>query len=428
MYCRFCGKEIGDGSRFCGVCGRPMYATQPAVVQDNGQKTLCTVFGVFFILGGILPYLIQGDIKAYDEFLANFMRGLSGIEVIVLSCFTNFSNVFSKLFYFSSSMFTVYVGLLLIKRISKVKTSVIACAIVHAVSMVYSVGINLLIYFFPQVVFSLYGQDANMLAHGADLVLSEPRLLYFYQEDAIRRLIISMIIIILSVIFVVAGKKSVSNATNSACKISAVGSVLMMSLLPLLSLLSTFLYPAALRSYGVVMVQANSIANNTFSRMIELYAVFALMLIVVIATIFIRTKRWIFAVPTAVISIVLGCVASFFSEDLICEVYGAQFGREAFGIAKMQFVGLIIGTVVVLIAMCYWFSSVARERIPAWLQIVLPILLLVVYIVAEMLTIPQLRLKTNIPFGIVAVAVVTVLVSLLVGLKSNKQTENHHAS
>ena len=104
------------------------------------------------------------------------------------------------------------------------------------------------------------------------------------------------------------------------------------------------------------------------------------------------------------------------SQKAQCKIRSAT-PAEVFAIASNSFRGLIISSAVVLIAMFYWFSSVSKNKIPTWLQIALPLSLPIIYIVIEVITKPVLHLNLGTSWGLVVIALITVIVSLLVNLK-----------
>ncbi len=58
MYCKHCGKEIADDSKFCNHCGKP---------QDNSNKSLTNkpVWVVYFIWALANLYLLMGKKNEY---------------------------------------------------------------------------------------------------------------------------------------------------------------------------------------------------------------------------------------------------------------------------------------------------------------------------------------------------------------------------
>ena len=123
MYCRFCGTEISNQSRFCSSCGKPQDLTKrPA--ENIWPTVLCYIIGILFIIGGVLPYLLQRDLAEYNVYISLLHTKYSSpTEIAAISCFTQFSSFLSPLFYFSSSVLAIYIGLLILKKESKLTVS-----------------------------------------------------------------------------------------------------------------------------------------------------------------------------------------------------------------------------------------------------------------------------------------------------------------
>jgi len=412
MYCRFCRTEISNQSRFCSSCGKP---------QDSIKKTaaniwptvLCYIIGVLFVIGGVLPYLLQGDLAEYNAYISLlYTKYSSPTAISAISCFTQFSSFLSPLFYFSSSVLAIYIGLLILKKESKPTAPAIACAIVHIVSIIYSGVINLLIYGAPKFVLSLYTSEASIITAGEDIINSESDMLYYYQDNAICRLIVSVILIALVVVFLFIKKRYMNTTTNDNTNASSIGNVIMILSISVLSVVSTVLsISLAGYYYGNYAVAADSVANLSFDLNISFAVILMFIIIISIAVLFTRIKRWILAIPTISIIAILGFVAFLFSNMLIKD---SNTPAEVFAIATNNFRGLIISSAVILIAMFYWFSSVSRNKIPMWLQIVLPLSLPIIYVVIEIITNTILHLNLGISCGLVGIALITVIVSLLV--------------
>ena len=418
MNCRFCGTEIGNQSRFCSSCGKPQDSTtRPAA--NILLTVLCYIIGVIFVIGGILPYLLQGDLAEYSDYILSLYSKYSITTVTAISCFRHFSSFLAPLFYFSSSAFSVYIGFLILKKESKLTAPTIICAIVHIVSIIYSGVINLLIYATPKFVLSLYISETPIITAGEDVIRAEPDMLYYYQNNAVCRLIISLILIALAVIFLFIKKRYMNSATNDNNH-SSVGSIIMLLSISVLSVVSTVLSASLTGSfYGVYAAAANSSANVAF----DLYfssAVFVMFMIIIgIAVLFTRAKRSILAIPIISIITILGFVAYIFSKTLLADL---AIPAEILDMTSNRFSGLIVSSAVLLIAMFYWFSSVSRNRIPLWVQIALPISLPLIYTGVELIVKVFFHLNSGISLGLVSVASATVMVSLRSG--SNKKASH----
>lgn len=412
MYCRFCGTEISNQSRFCSSCGKPQDNKKSAA--NIWSTVLCYIIGGLFVIGGVFPYLLQGGLAEYNAYISLlYTKYPSPNTISAISCFTQFSSFLSPLFYFSSSVLAIYIGLLILKKESKLTAQVIVCAIVHIVSIIYSGVINLLVYSAPQFVLSFYTNEESIITAGVDIINSEPDMLYYYQDNAICRLIISAILIALTVIFLFIKKRYMNTATNDNANTntSSIGNVIMILSISVLSVVSTVLSAFLARYYGDYAVAANSVANVYFGLKINFAVIFMFIIIISIAVLFTRIKRRILDIPTISIIAILGFVTLLFSNALIKDL---DTPAEVFAIATNNFRGLIISSAVILIATFCWFSSVSRNKIPMWLQIVLPLSLPIIYVVIEVISNTIWHLNLSISCGSVGITLITVIVSLLV--------------
>lgn len=423
MYCRFCGTEISNQSRFCSSCGKPQDAIKRPAIKI-WPTVLCYIIGVLFVIGGVLPYLLQGDLLEYNAYISSlYTRYSSPAEIAAISCFTQFSSFLSPLFYFSSSVLAIYTGLLILKK-SESATPAIACTIVHILSIIYSGVTNLLIYATPKFVLSLYTSEASIITAGEDIINSEPNMLYYYQGNAICRLIVSVILIALVVVFLFIKKRYLNATTNDNTNASSIGNVIMILSISVLSVVSTVLSTSlAGYYYGNYAVAANSVANLSFELNISFAVIFIFIIIISIAALFNRVKRWILAIPTISIIAILGIVAFLFSNILLQDL---NTPAEVFALASNNFRGLIISSAVILIAMFYWFSSVSRNKIPMWLQIVFPLSLPIIYVGIEVITNIILHLNLGISCGLIGVALITVIISLLVNSNTKVLNSINH--
>lgn len=409
MYCRFCGTEISDQSQFCTSCGR----SQDSIKRPTANicpMVLRYIIGMLFVIGGVLPYLLQEDLLKYNDYIKILYNKYPSIDAIsAISCFTKFSAFLSPIFYFTSSVLAIYLGFLILKKESKLTFPAIACAIVHIVSIIYSGVINLLIYAAPQFVLSLYTNDEYIITAGAYIINSEPDMLYYYQDNAVCRLIVSVILIALVVIFLFIKRQYADTTTNT--KTSTVGNVIMILSVSVLSVVSTALSASlAKQYYGDYAVAANAFANSSFIVNISFTVIFMFVIILCVAVLFTRVKRWILAIPTISMTAILGFIAVLLSDRLLQDL---DTPAEVLAIASDNFRGLIISSAVILIAMFYWFSSVSRNKIPMWLQIVLPISLPIIYVAIEVFTNAFLHLNLGISGGLMGVAIITMALSLL---------------
>lgn len=348
----------------------------------------------------------------YNDYIKILYNKYPSIDAIsAISCFTEFSSFLSPIFYFTSSVLAIYLGFLILKKESKLTFPAIACAIVHIVSIIYSGVINLLIYAAPQFVLSLYTNDEYIITAGAYIINSEPDMLYYYQDNAVCRLIVSVILIALVVIFLFI-KRQYADTTTKHTKTSTVGNVIMILSVSVLSVVSTALSASlAKQYYGDYAVAANAFANSSFIVNISFTVIFMFVIILCVAVLFTRVKRWILAIPTISMTAILGFIAVLLSDRLLQDL---DTPAEVLAISSDNFRSLIISSAVILIAMFYWFSSVSRNKIPMWLQIVFPISLPIIYVAIELFTNAFLHLNLGISGGLIGVAIITMVLSLLV--------------
>ncbi len=87
--CRYCGREVQEGVRFCGWCGKDLALTQPfhpaGEVQTSGKATASMVLGFFFwllpaaILAIIFGHISLGEIKRSAGRLKGEGRAIAGL-------------------------------------------------------------------------------------------------------------------------------------------------------------------------------------------------------------------------------------------------------------------------------------------------------------------------------------------------------------
>lgn len=409
MLCPFCKTEINDNYKSCVSCGNSLNTTLNTS-PNHVALFLRYLVGVLFIVGGFLPYLLLGDLYEYYTYFESF--GYLGDRALAAaSIFSKFSSFLSPFFYFSSSVLAIYTGLLIIKN-SDTTVILLTCSLAHAVSIIYSGVINLLIFFFPRSVLSAYTSDPSVIDAGEEIIQSEPDLLYYYQDDAIRRLIISVALILFAFLLIFIKKRYMNHTAQKSIEVSSIGNILMILSLSLIAVISPI--TNSLKShYGIAVNYASSVAKSVYDLNISLIVIFLFIAIIGVSVIFTRVKRWIIMIPVVGIIVILGFIAFLFS-NLFIQDFTAD--PVIFDITSIIFRGLIISSVVTLTAMFCWFSSASKNLIPKWLQIALPLSLPLIYICAEV----PLHSTPGISFGSISVSLITIILSLFVRTKANK--------
>ena len=421
MYCRFCGKEIKDHAKFCGICGNPQNFTVESTAKKQ-SNVLYYVFGILFILGGILPFLLQGGSEAYQayNFYISSLASRSETTYVSAVCFQKLYNFLAPLFYFSSSAISVYVGLLLIKREQKLKLPLVFCFTVHILSVFYTGVINLLVYCAPKFVVSLFTPVPSIMEAAEELIRSEPDLLYYYQDQAIRRLFISIVLITLTVVLLSLRKRRELSPVKDEKKSSCIGGILMILSISLLSVIGSGLSTSSITMYGEYALSAHSAAKESFSLTISPAVFFMFMILMAMGVIFTRTKRWILTLSTAGAIGLLTLLVCLFARPLIGE---DDLPASLFAMTLRFFRGFTINNAAILIAMFCWFNALSRNTIPKWLQIALPVSVPIIYVFGNPFARTSLYYKFGISFVVLFISLLTILLSLLVRTKENKLQE-----
>ncbi len=415
MYCRFCGCETADDSSFCSSCGQTLNASQKnRLVEQN--KIFYYIFGALFILGGILPYLLMENEAAYSRYLSSVFAQYGDLTLVAVSCFTQFGTLLTPLFRFSACLFSVYLGVLLIKKEFNPTVPLKAFLLLHILTFVGHVIVYQMIHLFPKTVLSFYVHDRDIIDVGVKLIKTEPNLLSFYHDTWKRQCIISIVLVLLACVFGWIHKRNTHNLTDNRNKPAIAGILSMVLAIPVLPVVST-LFPST-SGYSSNVIAAHAIALHTFKESISAVVLFAFVAIVGVVFFFNNTKRWILAVPIIGLIVVFGFLGIAFSPGLITDI---GVPEEVMPIAKHMLNGAIIASVAILIAVFFWFRAVSKNEIPTWLQIALPASIPLLYIGIEK-TAVSFRADPGYSVGLLSVAFITILVSLLAIPKSSKRT------
>lgn len=408
MFCRFCGKELDNRAKFCSACGRPQ-SFVGSIKTDKLPTTVWYAVAILFILSGILPYLLQDDYNQYFRFLLS--TGYSSEMHAVVLAFGNFSSMFSFLFYFPSSFLTIFLGLLMLKKESNLNFPLMVCGVAHVVSAVYSIVLNLIIYCFPEFVISLFVNDSDAIEMGKEILKTEPKILYYYQNDALRRMVISVIFISLAILVVYLRRQYADETTDENNKTASVGSVAMIisiSFLPILFSKVVVLFKYYF--FGIMSDYINNQARACYNQNINHgIATLVFALVICVAVLFTRIKWTTLSVCITGVFLIIGVLLLLFSNYCVRD---GEYFKEFLPLIVKRYRNIIIGETLFYIAMFFWFCAVSRNKIPRWLQIVLPILIPVVYVGIELLTTAHIRVGAVFFWGIIGIDAVIILLSL----------------
>lgn len=417
MYCPFCGKELSGEYKFCNYCGAQLIT--PEQPKPNvWLKVLCCALGVILILCGIMPFLMQSDFAEYRHYLERFYSKQSFDTVLAASAIQSFAALLPSFLYFPASLLAVLAGLLLIKREKTSTFALLSCAAVNLVSIVSSFLSNLLVFAVPGAVISIYTNEEDAISAGVELIASDPRFLYYYQEEALRRIVFSVFAIAISLLFVLLKQKLAAGGALKESKLSSYGSVMMILSLSVLAFLKNNVsFYLISQFFGSDAMMAHSLANQPFSEYFKPVCIYLFILILAVSVLFHRVKRWILAIPTVSIVTLLGAVAFIATKPILVD---AQIPSSMIPAVYNNLIASIISSVLIFIAVFFWFSSVSRSSIPAFLQFALPIAIPILAIAFEFLFKVLIRWATHIPFSIILIALITLLVSVLIDCSKQK--------
>ena len=80
MFCRRCGKEVGDGDTFCGACGQATNAAIVVTPQVPSTSSVTVAIGVFL---GIIAVIIAVSVYAEVEWWLLVCMALGILAIVV---------------------------------------------------------------------------------------------------------------------------------------------------------------------------------------------------------------------------------------------------------------------------------------------------------------------------------------------------------
>ncbi len=419
MYCRFCGAAIKPDARFCENCGNSLeeicseeILPIDAVKKPSSKKWIFYLFGGILIVFGLLIYLLKPDFNQYWEYINRIYAQHSNYFTVIstVGIFNNFYSMLDPLFEFTSAFVVFYAGAILLKKRTNI-APLIWSIVIHSLSLIYSCATNIFACFFPETVISIFrsGKIDEMI----DILHSEPDLLYYFRNLSIIRAVISLVVIAISIVVICLIRKKLKDPYVNKKDRTTVGIPIMLTVLPLMGILSNLMYTVISGRYGDIALAGVSLANQAFKATFVPVCLILLFACIMVSTVFQKAKEWILNLSTGVTLVIAGAVVYLFSAEIL----GAYTTYpEILSLASLTFGFDIIGGAAVVLCLFFWFSSVARETKPVWLQIFLPAILPVVYISTELFC--SLWLNTlYIPYGAVHISILVTLMSFLVRRK-----------
>lgn len=418
MYCNFCGAELENGSKFCRLCGKPQIneSNDSKIIEKNGiPSARLYLIGAVFILAGLLPYLFAGDTASYNNYLQTVY---SNYNAFVVSTFISFSSsYFARFFYLSSSLISVYTGFLILKKKDVPKASVIVSIITHTVSVLYIAVSNFMIYCLPKTVSSLYTNESYLINQGEMLMRSEPDLLSLSRNASVLRAVTSLMVIALSAVLLVMKKRFPKNENEKSVKISSAGGIAMIFSIALIYFAHSILGNLTAYVFGDYAMASKMSADNAFSACFGLPSLLILVVIIGIAVIFTRAKRWIIALPVTAVIALFAAAGYVLSYQILVEFY---IPTVLFEMTIHSIRGLVVSCALILVSVFFWFGAVSKNRIPTWLQIVVPLIFSIIYFISEFAAVMVLNMNTGISLGAIVFSAAVTAVSVFV--RSSKKS------
>lgn len=408
MFCRNCGRLLGQGAQFCANCG----AAVPVPLQPKNKNhiLLTLIVGFALLLGGVLPLILRlfgsGSAELAHRLL---MEGHSYLAVSALSALQNFANLGSFLFTLPCCGLAVLSGTLLLKGRSNAGRTLTLTAVYYGLSLLRTAVVMLVLLLAPGKALSLFLWDPDAISMGEELLRSESGLVFSLIPNFWIRLILDLGLLALCIL---ALAKCRQPATGP--KYTTPGIPMLLAVLPLLQVFSTVFVTAMISAYGDMAVAAHSIATAAFSRYIG--TTFALFLCawIFLTVFFPEVKRWVQTLPVLGIVLFFCALALLLSKPLL-EAYSPP--EETYAMALSRLRGMILTASVLLIALFLWFSAAAKQRLPGWLQVLIPALLPVICFFWEGIAVAGLQLTGGFSIGCFRCAWILTALSLLVRRK-----------
>ncbi|MBQ3088312.1 MAG: zinc ribbon domain-containing protein [Clostridia bacterium] len=418
MYCRFCGKEKPDSAKFCGYCGKSESEKFSKFFSlSNKSDLLIYILGVAFILVGFLPYLLQKDTPVYQNAVWSQKFGNLGFASII--SFRNFYSLFTSVFYASSSAFAIYTGFLLFKKEINMKSALIINTIIHSLSVIASIVLNILVFSFPKEVLIFLNSPESIIEKGAEIIDNHPYVLSCDQHNAIVRAITSVIIIALSLFFIFSKKQYAQHLSLKHKKTFPIGGFLMLLSLPILSILSGIISNYIGSIYGEYEIGALSSAQSAFNLTFSEIETWLVWIVIAIAIFFNKAKKVAVLIPTISILLLLGTIA-FLLSNTILQAFNTP--AEIFGLSIQYLRFIIIAHTVSLISSFFWFYYISKNQVPKWLQITLPVSIPIIYIIIEYVFSCIMKLKLFYGGCNIIIYLITIFVPLFFRLKQHQKS------
>lgn len=386
--------------------------------SSRNTKILRYAIGIIFLLGGILPYLLPKNDPIYTQKFVDFCLASyipPSTAHVVTYFLIRFATAFSSVVFFPASMLAVYSGFLILKHEHPPKAPLIACGIMQALSIVYGITINTLIYRHTDFVLASVGAPSGEFLSVANILLSTfPDLLQPYQSEWICRGVIAVPLIAL-VVLLLLQQKRVNGPAN--IKVPVTGIITMLFALPLIYS-SQYMTYLANGSFSNEILNAQNTAANVLSENYDI--VFLMGIALMLGTsVFVHRPRSALAVTIVWLAVffIMGLLSIFSAETLLLK-HTRTFHKETPAILKQY----LLGGTLLMASLPLWFYAVAQDRIPVVLQALVPLALLLIYLTTDIFGIICFKPSADKIFGLINTSAAIILASILPGIKAKQHT------
>lgn len=403
MFCQNCGNKLDGSGRFCAVCGK---AILPPQQKKNPRLPL--LLGLLLLVGGLLPLFLHFGADPYAVLVYELhLKNYSYHAISALAALRNFAAWGESFLSFCCSGFCVLTGALLLKCRHNSRRMLLLTAVFLGLQLLRSTAVALIITAAPRWVMSLFVVYEPAIDHGILLLEQESGILSALLPHFWVRLLLAGALLGLCIFGLIKGAKSLTRP-----RYGTLGIALMLPMVTFASSLVQNAFSMVLaNTKGDMAVAACSLANAAFSRYVGTACALLLCLWILLAVFTAEKKAWITVLPAVGTVLLLSAVACLMTETMLAQM---DTPKEVYVMALERLFGLILNALVMLIALFLWFNAVAKQRLPLWLQILLPVALPLICIFWEGITVSALQWDFGFSFGLLRCAWILSAISLLV--------------
>lgn len=412
MFCIKCGQELRHEAKFCPACGCSTN-DEASPLQPSAQRSsvLTWILSIALILIGILPLFLSQNMVGYGLATSELLHlGYSVDSIVALNCLRKFALLGADFFSFCCGGFSVLTGALLLKQRGNAKRMLSVSLIFQSLSLLRTGIAVLLIFAAPEWVISLFSWDAAVSYAGSELLHKEA----WISAAIFSGIWIDILFCVLSIGLCIPALLTIKKQ-SAAPKYGTLGIALMLPILALLQGLGQVFTNALYSTYGDYALVASSSANAIFTQYAGVVCTLLIYGFILLSVLCVKVRRWVLALPTSAVVLLLGLMAILLAKPLL---FRFSVPEASFSMALSQYRGMVCNAVLMLIALFFWFDGVAKQHLPLWLQILIPLVLPLVRLFWEPITMYVFQWNTGFSFGCLRCAWITLIISLLVKKKS----------